>query len=57
VPVVREVKCTNVQRDAKMQNEQALAQGAVMFSAPHTVLCPNVSPNCPEDFVEMSYGI
>jgi hypothetical protein len=23
VPVVRKVKCTNVQRDAKMQNEQA----------------------------------
>ena len=29
VPVVRNVKCTNVQRDIKMQNEQALAQGAV----------------------------
>ena len=34
VPVVRKVKCTNVQRNAKMQNEQAWILLGVISSAP-----------------------
>ena len=36
-PAVRKAKCTNVQRDAKMQNARALGQTAV--SGWHVVNC------------------
>jgi hypothetical protein len=43
VPVVRNAKCTNVQRDIKIENEQALAQGAVSGSICRHVLPSNQS--------------